>query len=76
MKELDVVEAYGNDPEVKQKSKDQSKDPSDEVVRKSTGQLVKKRKVPRLIMNLIYTFYPVVKKVSKQLNYRCKCEDI
>ena len=27
-------------------------------------------------MNLIYTFYPVVKRVAKQLNFRCKCEDI
>ena len=35
---------------------------------KSSEQLVRRKKIPLLIMNLLYTFYPVVKKVAKQLN--------
>lgn len=36
----------------------------------------KNNKVPKLLFNLYYTVYPIVKKVAKQINFRVRCDDI
>lgn len=37
---------------------------------------VRRIKHPKLIFNLMYTVYPLVKRVAKQLNYRVRTDDI
>lgn len=38
--------------------------------------VMRRRKLPKLIMNLSYTFYPIVKRVAKELNFRVRQDDI
>lgn len=32
--------------------------------------------MPKLIMNLMYTQYPIIKKVAKSLNFKVRTDDI
>ena len=36
----------------------------------------RKQKMPKLIFNLMYTVYPLIKKVAKELGYRVRTDDI
>ena len=36
----------------------------------------RKQKMPKLIFNLMYTVYPLIKKVAKECGYRVRTDDI
>lgn len=44
--------------------------------KKKTVSKRKKVRYPKLIFNLVYTFYPIIKKVAKSLNFRVRCDDV
>ena len=41
-----------------------------------TKKKTKKYKMPKLIFNLMYTVYPIIKKCAKSHNFRVRTDDI